>query len=79
MVLQNDELELLYIVHKLFNMCQKKSCFQDFWKVSPVVPIFTNIEKSSTAKTYHSVSLPPVVCKIFEKLVDIRLVDNLEK
>ena len=33
----------------------------------------------STAKTYHPVSLFSVVSKVFEKLVNNRIVDHLEK
>ena len=33
----------------------------------------------STTKNYRSVSLLSVVCKVFEKLVNNRIVDHLEK
>ena len=33
-VLKNCELELLYILAELFNMCLTESCFPDCWKVS---------------------------------------------
>ena len=52
-------------------MCLKKSCFPDCWKVSLVVPVFNNVGKRSTAKTYHPVSLLSVVSKVFEKLLII--------
>ena len=32
-VLKNCESELSYILAKLFNMCQRESCFPDCWKV----------------------------------------------
>ena len=35
--------------------------------------------KRSTAKNYHPVSLLSVVTKVFEKLVNNRTVDHLEK
>ena len=38
-----------------------------------------NVEESSTAKNYHFASLFSVVSKVFEKLVNNRLVDHLEK
>ena len=44
-----------------------------------MVPVFKNVGERSTAKNYRSVSLPSVVCKVFEKLVDNRIVDHLEK
>ena len=42
-VLKSCVQELSYILDELFNMCLKKSCFPDCWKVSSVVPVFKNI------------------------------------
>ena len=78
-VLKNCELELSYILAELFNKCLKESCFPDCWKVSSVVPVFKNDGERSTAKNYHPVSLLSVVSKLFEKLVNNRIVDHLEK
>ena len=78
-VLRNCEPELSYILAELFNKCLKECCFPDFWKVSSVVPVFKNVGESSTAKNYHPVSLLSVVSKVFEKLVNSRIVDHLEK
>ena len=68
-VLKNCEPELSYILAELFNMCMKGCCFPGCWKVSLVVHVFRN-------------PLPlcysPVVSKVFEKLVNDRLVDHLE-
>ena len=44
-----------------------------------MVSIFKNVGKRSTAKNYHPVSILSVVSKVFEKLVNNRLVDHLEK
>ena len=60
-------------------MCLKESCFPDCWKVSSVVPVFKNVGERSTAKNYRPVSLLSVVSKVFEKLVNNRIVDHLEK
>ena len=78
-VLKNCEPELSYILAKLFNNCLKESCFPDCWKVSSVVPVFKNVGERSTAKNYHPVSLLSVVSKVFEKLVNNKIVDLLEK
>ena len=78
-VLKNCEPELSYILVELFNKCLKESCFPDCWKVSLVVPVFTNVGERSAAKNYHPVSLLSVVSKVFEKLVNNRIVDHLEK
>ena len=44
-----------------------------------MVPIFKNVGERSTAKNYHPVRLLSVVSKVFEKLVNGRIVDHLEK
>ena len=66
-------------IPELFNKCIKESFFPDCWKVSSVVPVFKNFGERSTAKNYHSVSLLSVISKVFEKLVNNRIVDRLEK
>ena len=78
-VLKNSEPELSYILAELFNMCLKKSPFSDCWKVSLVAPVFNNVGERSTAKNYRPVSLLSVVSKVFEKVVNYRIVDHLEK
>ena len=44
-----------------------------------MVPVFKNFGERSTAKTNRPVSLLSVVSKVFEKLVNNRIVDHLEK
>ena len=78
-VLKNCEPELSYILVELFNKCLKESCFPDCWKVSSVVPVFKNVGERSTAKNYRPVNLLSVVSKVFEKLVNDRIVGYLEK
>ena len=78
-VLQNCEPELSYILTKLFNMCLKESCLRDCWKVSSVVPVFKNVGERSTAKNYLPVSLFSVVSEVFEKIVNNKIADHLEK
>ena len=78
-VLRNCALALSYILPEVFNNCLKESCFPDCGKVSQVVPVFKNVGERSTAKNYHPVSLLSVVSNVFEKLVNNRIVDHLEK
>ena len=78
-VLKNCEPERSYILAKLFNKCLKESCFLECWKVTSVVHVFKNVGERSTAKNYRPVSLLSMVSKVFEKLVNNRIVDHLEK
>ena len=44
-----------------------------------MVPLFKVIWERSTAENYHSASLLLLVSKVFEKLVNKRLVDHQDK
>ena len=55
-----------------------ESCFPDYWKDSSVVPVFKNLGERSTTKNYCPVSLLSVDSRVFEKLVNNRIVDYLE-
>ena len=44
-----------------------------------MVAILKNVGKRSTPKNYRPVNLLSVVSKVFEKLVNNRIVDHLEK
>ena len=78
-VLETCESELSYILTELFNMCLKEFCFSDRWKVSLVVILFETVGEKCTTKNYCPASLFSVVRKFFEKVVNSRIVDHLEK
>ena len=78
-VLRNWEPELLYILAELFSVCLKELCCLEWWKVSSVVSVFINVEERSMTKLYLTVSLLSVFSKVFEKRVNNRLFDHLEK
>ena len=44
-----------------------------------MVLVFKNVGETSTAKNCHPVSLISVVSKVFEKLVNNRIVNHLKK
>ena len=54
-------------------------CFPDCWKFLSVIPVFKNVGERSTTKNYCPHSLPSVVSKVFEKLLNNRIVDQQEK
>ena len=69
MVLKNCKPELSYILAEFFNMHLKKSCLPDCWAVG----------ENFLAKNYHPVNLLSMVSKVFEKPLNNRFVDHLEK
>ena len=44
-----------------------------------MVPVLTNVGERATAKNYHSISVLSVLSKGFEKLLNNRFFDHLEK
>ena len=78
-VLKNCEPKLSYILAELFNKCLQEFFFPDCWKVSSVVSVLKNVGENPSAKNYRPVSLFSVVSKVFEKLVNNRIVDHLAK
>ena len=67
------------ILAELFSKCLKESYFPDCWKVLSVAPVFKNVGERYTTGNYGPVNLVSVVSKIFEELVNNRIVDHLEK
>ena len=51
------DFELSYIRAELLNMCVKKSCFSDCWKVLSADTVFWNVGERYIAKSYCPVSL----------------------
>ena len=78
-VLKNCEPDLSYILAELFNKYLKESCFPDCWKVHLWSLYLRMLGKGLLLKTTAPVSLLSVVSKVFEKLVNNRIVDHLEK
>ena len=78
-ILKSCEPELSYILAELFKMCLKDSCFPDCWKISWCFLYLRMLGERSAAKNHCPVSLLSVVSKVFEKLVNNRIVDHLEK
>ena len=76
-VLKNCEPEFSYILAELFSTCLKESCFPDYWKVSSWSLYLRML--GERFKNYHAVSVLSVVSKVFEKLENYRIVDDLEK
>ena len=78
-VLKNCQPELSYILAELFTISLRESRFPGCWKVLSVVPVFKNVGERLATKNDCPTSLFSVVSKIFEKLVNNRIVDHVEK
>ena len=78
-VLKKCELELSFTLAEVFNMCLKESLFSRLLEVFISGLVFKNVGERPTAKNYCPFSPLSVVSKVFEKLVNSRIVDDLEK
>ena len=69
------------ILAKLFNLCLKESCFPDCWKVTYTVlyQLSRKMCERSDPMDYRPITLLSVVSKVFERLINDRLVLHLEK
>lgn len=62
---------------KLINICLQGSVFPDVLKVALVTPIFKKGDVNK-AENYRPISLLPIISKIFEKCMALRVVDYFE-
>ena len=79
LVVKNYVPERSYLLAELCNIYLKEYCFPDCGKVSLVAPVFKNVGERSPVKDYRPFSLLSVVAKVFEKLVNDRIVNEPEK
>ncbi len=69
--------EIAAIFCKLFNLCVEKGTYPESLKIAKVIPVYKNGYVGSVAN-YRPISLLPLLNKIFEKLLYIRLNNILE-
>ena len=66
------------ILTKLFNQCLDQGVFPHLLKIACIIPLFKSGEKSDSTN-YRPISLLPLFGKIFEKIIETRLVKFLDK
>ena len=70
--------ELAPILTSIFRRCVSVSEFPSCWKTASVVPVPKKGSDSCQPSSYRPISLLPIAGKIFEALINRRLVDFLE-
>ena len=66
--------ELLVV---MFNKFFKESFFPDEWKQAIIIPILKPGKDPSDPKSYRPIALTSCLCKLFERLLNVRLVEYL--
>ena len=70
--------ELKFPLSKIFNYSLNTGNVPCDWRKANVMPIFKKGQKSSPSN-YRPVSLTSVICKLFERILQNKIVDHLEK
>ena len=63
---------------KLFNQCMEEGIFPDMLKTACIIPLYKGEEKSEPTN-YRPISLLPIFGKLFEKIIETRLVKFFDK
>ena len=57
----------------IFNACIKSHRFPTEWKTAIVTPLYKNKGADNDLNNYRGISVLPPLCKIFEKLLAVRI------
>lgn len=63
----------------IFNLCAKRGCFPEEWKVAKLVLLEKEKKPTDTEKSYRPICLLDGIGKIYEKLIQIRLSSEIER
>ena len=77
-VLKISALAIVAYLQKLINQTFSQGEFPDCLKIAKVIPLFKFGSKIDV-DNYRSISLPPVLSKVLEKIMYIRLINFLDK
>lgn len=79
LTLENSVPEILHLLVDLYNACLKEPCFADCWKVSFVAPVLKTVGERSLSSVHCPVSILSFVNKIYEKLVNDKIVEHFKR
>lgn len=77
-VIQDNVDILAESLSKFYNECYNQGVFPEQLKIAKIIPIYKK-GKRTDPMNYRPISLLPVLAKIFEKLIKVRLLNHLER
>ena len=78
-MIKNSHLNFQLCILQLFNKIYSMDIFPSVWKLATIIPIPKPGKDHSNPLNYRPISLTSCLCKLFEKMVNSRLVWYLEK
>merc|ERR1719154_507516 len=78
-MIKNSHLNFQLCIRQLFNKIYSMDIFPSVWKLAIIIPIPKPGKDHSNPLNYRPISLTSCLCKLFEKMVNSRLVWYLEK
>lgn len=73
LLLKNLSQKAIVYITKIFNGCLKLSYFPIKWKLAKIIPIKKPGKEETEATSYRPISLLPALGKVFEKIIQKRL------
>ena len=77
-MIRNTPYEAKQFLLKILNRLYTEAIFPDQWRHSHVIPIPKPDKNHSIATNYRPIALTSTICKIMERILNIRLLDWLE-
>ena len=70
---------MVQLILKLCNQVYKSKTFPKQWQISVIIPIHKPGKDPSLATNYRPIALTGCLCKLIEKIINVRLSNYLEK
>ena len=78
-MLKNAHHSMVQLILKLYNQVYKSKTFPKQWQISVIIPIHKPGKDPSLATNYRPIALTGCLCKLIEKIINVRLSNYLEK
>ena len=70
---KNSSVKMFNILKITFNACLRLGYFQEIWKMANICMILKPGKKAALPTSYRPISLLPILGKLFEKIMTVRI------